>query len=437
MVSELLESVESLGFNAALPDRLVTGFQDFPDNAVADVPGAVRAALEGSGLLDALKPGQSVAIGCGSRGLANLPVLTGATIECVRERGARPYLFPAMGSHGGGTVAGQLKVLANFGLTEEAMGVPIRADMAVRRTACLPGGPQLYQGEDSARADHVLLINRVKPHTSFHGPVESGLSKMSVIGLGKLEGARTYHAHGVEVFVSDLTAATQLQVRHTNLLGGVAVVENGHEDTMAVEALHASEFAGPREQALLDLARTHLPRIPVSPLDLLVVRRLGKNISGTGMDTNVIGRFAVPDLPDAEWPRITVVAVLSLTPETAGNANGLGLANVASGRVLRNIDWQATYTNAFAAGVMGLRKAAMPAVVPCDRQVLELSLNSIQTSPEQARILFIDDTLSLGRAWMSPNLAAEWDAAPHCRTGPEANLAFDDAGIMTSPWDLA
>ena len=237
--------------------------------------------------------------------------------------------------------------------------------------------------------------------------------------------------------MSNLTEAAQLQVRHTNLLGGVAVAENGHEETMVVEALHASEFAGPRERALLDLARTHLPRIPVSPLDLLVVRRLGKNISGTGMDTNVIGRFAVPDLPDAEWPRITVVAVLSLTLETAGNANGLGLANVAAGRVLRNIDWQATYTNAFAAGVMGLRKAAMPAVVPCDRQVLELSLNSIQTRPEQARILFIDDTLSLGRAWMSPNLAAEWAAAPHCRTGPEVGLAFDDSGLMTSPWNLA
>ena len=436
MIPELLESVEGLSFGAALPDRLVTGYQDFPDNAVRDVPGAVRSAMDGSGLLDAVEPGQSVAIGCGSRGLANLPALTRTTIECVRERDAQPYLFPAMGSHGGGTVAGQLKVLANFGLTEKSMGVPIRANMAVRRTVCLPGGPQLYQGEDSARADHVLLINRVKPHTSFHGPVESGLSKMCVIGLGKLEGARTYHAHGVEVFVSNLTEAARLQVAHANVLGGVAVVENGHEDTMAVEALHASEFAGPRERALLDLARTHLPRIPVSPLDLLVVRRLGKNISGTGMDTNVIGRFAVPDLPDAEWPRITVVAVLSLTPETAGNANGLGLANVAAGRVLRDIDWQATYTNAFAAGVMGLRKAAMPAVVPCDRQVLELSLSSIQTSPEQARILFIDDTLSLGRAWMSPNLAAEWDAAPHCRTGPEASLAFDGSGLMTSPWDL-
>ena len=436
-MSQLLDSVAGLDFGAALPDRVVTGYQDFPDNAVADIPSAVHAALEGANLLDAVKPDQSVAIGCGSRGLANLPALTRTTIECVRERGARPYLFPAMGSHGGGTVAGQLKVLANFGLTEESMGVPIRADMAVRRTARLPSGPQLYQGEDSARADHVLLINRIKPHTSFHGPVESGLSKMGVIGLGKLEGARNYHAHGVDVFVSDLTEAARLQVEHTNLLGGVAVVENGHEDTMAVKALHASEFAGPVERDLLDLARAHMPRLPVSPLDLLVVRRLGKNISGTGMDTNVIGRFAVPDLPDAEWPRITVVAVLSLTSETAGNANGLGLANVAAGRVLRDIDWQATYTNAFAAGVMGLRKAAMPAVVPCDRQVLELSLSSIQTSPEQARILFIDDTLNLGRAWMSPNLAAEWAAAPNCRLGPDAVLDFDGEGYMTSPWNLA
>ena len=436
MIQSLPEQTRHLNFPAPLPATLREGHQTFPGAPVRDVGEAVRDALRASGMLPGIKAGARVAVGCGSRGIANLPAATQAVVDLLRAQGARPYVFPAMGSHGGGTAEGQVKLLARLGVTSERVGAEIRADMAVRPTACLEEGLTLYQGLDSARADHVILINRVKPHTSFRGDIESGLAKMSVIGLGKLKGAQSYHAHGMRAFTARLPAAARLQMKHTNVLGGIALVENAREETLAVEALPAAEFAGPRERALLRLARDHMPRIPVSPIDALVVRRLGKNISGTGMDTNVIGRYGVPDVPDAEWPRIAVVAVLSLTADTQGNANGLGLANVVSGRVLEAIDWQATYTNALTAGVMGLRKAALPAVMPSDRQALELALRCTQNPPARARILMIEDTLSLGRVWMSENLAAEWARQADCQVGAATPLAFDAQGTMTAPWSL-
>ncbi len=436
MIDSLLTHIQDLDFQAPLPTSLVQGYQTFPGVPIESIGREVQAALGTSHLLESVQPGQSVAIGVGSRGLANLPALTRAIVEAVRTRQAHPFIVPAMGSHGGGTTTGQRQVLAQLGVTCDTVGTEIRAAMEVKCTGCLPEGLALYQGLDSAQADHTLLLGRVKPHTSFHSNIESGLAKMSVIGLGKMVGAQTFHSFGVQGFVSLLTPATRMQVARTNILGGIAVVENAREETIAIAALAADEFAGPREEALLELARDHMPRIPVSPIDVLVVRQLGKNISGTGMDTNVIGRYGVPDQPDADWPRITVVAVLSLTPDTKGNANGLGLANVIPARVLQDVNWQITYTNSLTAGVMGLRKAALPVVMPSDRQALELALRCIQRPPEQARILMIEDTLSLSHAWMTQNLATEWECQPESSLGTCVPLSFDEAGTMITPWSL-
>ncbi len=437
MTNTLLTQIQDLDFASPLPDTLVEGYQQFPGVPVPSVHQAVQDTLRTTRLLEPVQPGQSVAVGVGSRGLANLPILVRALLDGLRAVQARPYVVPAMGSHGGGTAAGQRQVLAQLGITEDTIGAEIRADMEVKCTGCLPEGPALYQGLDSVQADHTLLLGRVKPHTSFRSHIESGLAKMSVVGLGKMIGAQAFHGTGVQGFVSLLEPAARLQAACTNLLGGIAVVENAREETIAIEALAADQFAGPREAELLALAREHMPWIPVSPVDVLVVRQLGKNISGTGMDTNVIGRYGVPDQPDADWPRITVIAVLSLTRDTKGNANGLGLANVIPARVLRAVDWQVTYTNALTAGVMGLRKAALPVVMPGDRQTLQLALRCIQGPPRQARILMIEDTLSLERVWMSENLAAEWSQQPANRLGACVPLTFDAAGTMTAPWALS
>ncbi len=436
MIDPFLSQIQNLDFPAPLPAALVEGYQAFPGVPVASIPGEVQAALDTSLPLSRIQPGQSVAIGVGSRGLANLPALVKAMVAAVRTRQAYPFVVPAMGSHGGGTAPGQRQVLTQLGITEDTVGAEIRATMEVQCTGCLSEGPALYQGLDSARADHTLLLGRVKPHTSFHSRIESGLAKMSILGLGKLRGAEAFHSFGVQGFVSLLAPATRLQATRTNLLGGIAVVENAREETIAVEALAAAEFAGPREEALLELARQHMARIPIAPIDVLVVRQLGKDISGTGMDTNVIGRYGVPDQPDADWPCITVIAALSLTSDTKGNANGLGLANVIPVRVARAVNWHATYTNALTAGVMGLRKAALPVVMPNDRQALQLAVRCIQRPSTQARILMIEDTLSLSKVWMSENLAPEWENQPAGSLGEYVPLAFDADGTMTTPWSL-
>ncbi len=433
----LIHQIQDLNFAAPLPETLVAGFQAVRGTPLPDIRGQVRRTLAETGLLQSIQPGQRVAIGCGSRGVSHIPETIGTLVTAVRAQGGDPYVFPAMGSHGGSTAAGQRETLTHLGVTPESVGAPVQSTMEVRVTVKMPDGPQLYQGLDSAAADHVVLVNRIKPHTSFSGPVESGLSKMSVIGLGKLTGAQAYHAGGMDVFVHGLAGAAQLQVQHTNLLGGLALVENAREETIAVQALTAAEFGGPREQALLQMARAHMPRIPVSPVDVLVVRQMGKDISGTGMDTNVIGRYAVPDVADDPHPHITTIAVLSLTPGTQGNANGLGLANVIAARLLETVNWHTTYTNALAAGVMGLRKVAMPAVLPHDRAVVAVALRCNRRPPAQARMLFIADTLSLDHVWLSPNLAADWAAQPGCSLGPEVPLSFAASGAMIRPWDLA
>jgi len=435
-MQNLITQIQDLRFEAPLPETLVSGFQEVSGTALSDISGQVLRTLAETGLLQPIRPGQSVAIGCGSRGVSNIATTVGTLAAAVRAQGGVPYVVPAMGSHGGSTAAGQIETLAHLGITSETVGAPIRGTMEVRATVRVPDGPQLYQGLDSAAADHVLLVNRIKPHTSFAGWVESGLAKMSVIGLGKLTGAHAYHAGGMEAFVHGLAAAAQLQVQHTNLLGGLALVENAREDTIALQALTAAEFGSVQEHELLQMARAHMPSIPVSPVDVLVVRRMGKDISGTGMDTNVIGRYAVPDMADAPHPHITTIAALSLTEGTQGNANGLGLANVVSARLLQAVDWHRTYTNALAAGVMGLRKAALPVVLPHDRAAVAVALRCNQRPPAQARMLFIEDTLSLDHVWLSPNLAADWAAQPGCRLGPPVSLTFADCGAMVQPWDL-
>ncbi len=435
-MEKLLNQIQDLRFEAPLPETLVTGFQEVPGTPLPDIETQVRRTLSESGLLQAILPGQSVAIGCGSRGVSNVPETVRTLVRAVRARSGDPYIFPAMGSHGGSTSAGQMETLAHLGVTQATVEAPVRGTMEVQPTVRIQDGPQLYQGLDSAPADHVILVNRIKPHTSFSGYVESGLSKMSVIGLGKLIGAQAYHAGGMDVFIHGLPAAAQLQVQQTNVLGGLALVENAREETIALEALTAAEFAGPREHALLQMAKSHMPRIPVSPVDVLVVRQMGKDISGTGMDTNVIGRYAIPDVADDPHPRITTIAALSLTESTQGNANGLGLANIISARLLEATNWHSTYTNALSAGVMGLRKVAMPAVLPHDHSALAVALRSNQQQPSQARMLFIKDTLSLDHVWLSPNLAADWAAQPGCSLGPDVPLSFADCGAMVQPWDL-
>ncbi len=280
-----------------------------------------------------------------------------------------------------------------------------------------------------------FLINRVKPHTDFHGELESGLSKMCVIGLGKRHGASMMHAGGGAAFRRWLAPAARIYADNTNLLGGLASVENALDQTAIVRALTAAEIGTPVETELLVEAKRLLMRMPFDVIDVLVLRAIGKDISGTGMDTNVVGRVGIPREPEPERPDIAAIAVLDLTEPTHGNASGIGLANVTTWRAASAIDWTTTYTNCLTSGIFGLSRVALPIVMADDERALQVAVNGCARPPDQARIVFATDTLHVHDVYAAPWMADEIAARDDLVIDGEVPLRFD-GGRMSSPWDL-
>jgi len=403
---------------------------------VADVAGAARAALEASGLLGIVQPGESVAIGVGSRGIANLPAIVRAVVDRLKAHGARPFIVAAMGSHGGATAEGQRALLAELGITEASMGCSLRITMEVREIGRLPDGPALYQDLDSAAADHTLLISRIKPHTDFRGSLESGPSKMAVIGLGKRVGAEAMHAWGTAGFQQFLAPAARVYQANTNLRGAIAILENGYDETALIVGLTADQIGTEVEAELLRKARALMLGLPFKQIDVLVIRELGKDISGAGMDTNVLGRLRVNRQPEPEDASdIGALVLLDLTEATHGNASGIGLADVITARVLRKTDFATTYTNAITATTFGLKRSFIPIVMADDRRALEVAVRCCGVHPGQApTFVFARNTLALSQLWISENLRPQIEAHPHLQIAGEAPLTFDEDGRMTSPW---
>lgn len=429
------QSLPSLEFPAPLPQRLLAVEQHLDAPEIEDVAQEVLAALRRSTWLGRIANREKVAIGLGSRGVSNLPLIARTVVAELKRRGAFPFVFPAMGSHGGATAEGQRGLLAELGVTEESVGAPILATMEVRLVGALPGGPQLFQDTNAANADHTLLINRIKPHTDFRGELESGLSKMAVIGMGKRRGAEAMHAFGGAGFQRFLAPAARLYEEKTNLIGGIAIVENAYGHTARIEALSAREIGAQREKDLLVEARRLMGSLPFEHIDVLVVREMGKNISGTGMDTNIIGRLRIPRQPeDFGGPDVAVLVVLDLTPQAEGNASGMGLANVTTARLVKKIDWTATYTNTITSGIFGMLRGQLPITMADDRRALQVALRGCAVPPAEARLAFITNTKELDRLWVSPSLRAEAEQNPHLRLTGEVPLAFDAQGRMSSPW---
>jgi len=432
-----LDQIRDLNFPAPLPETVLAVEQQFDAPRVNNVATATEAALHESELLRPIRAGDRVAIGVGSRGIANLAAIVKATVDVLKAAGAQPFITPAMGSHAGATVTGQTEMLANLGVSEATIGAPIRATMEVQEIGRVPDGPPLYQDVLSAAADHTLLINRVKPHTSFRSHIESGLAKMAVIGLGKQHGAATMHARGVYGLKNYIAPAARIYETSTNLIGGLAIVENAYDETAAIVGLTAAEIGAAREAELLERAKSLMARLPFPEIDVLVVQQLGKNISGTGMDTNVIGRLKIPRQAEpSDGPDIATIAVLDLTEATHGNANGMGLANVITARVAQQIDWQAVYTNALTSGVLGMWRASMPLTMADDRRAIQAAVLGCGLPPEEARLVFIRDTLTLDRLWVSPKLRAAVESHPSLTILDEVPLAFDAGGAMRGPWQL-
>jgi len=435
---KLLEQIQDLHFPADLPPTLLAVKQTFDAPQVADVGVATAAALHEGGLLTRIKPGSTVAVGVGSRGIANLPQIVKAAIEGLRAAGMQPYVVPAMGSHGGATAEGQKTMLTELGVTEASVGAEIRATMEVKEIGRIADGPPLYQGLDSVAADACLLVSRIKPHTDFRSHIESGPSKMCVIGWGKQHGAALMHAGGGANFQKYLVPAARIYETNTNFVGALCPIENAYDGTAKIVGLTADKVGLEPEAKLLEEAKRLMASLPFPEIDVLVVRNLGKNISGTGMDTNIISRLLIPRQPEAFGNvDVAIITVLDLTEETHGNAAGIGLANVTTARVANKIDWFATYTNCITSGIFGMFRVALPITMPDDQRALQVALRGCARPWADARMVFIRDTLTVDHLWVSPNLRGAVEEHPRLAILEEVPLQFAGDGTMLCPWALA
>lgn len=414
--------------------------QKFDATRVGDVAAEVVRQLQRLDLGQQVQPGQRVAITAGSRGIANIPHILRAIVSHLRTLGAEPLIVPAMGSHGGGTADGQCAVLAGYGITEEAVGCPIRASMETVVVCRTPAGVPVHIDRHAYEADHVLVCNRIKPHTHFTGDVESGLMKMLLIGLGKRNGAEIYHRAIVDTSFGEIVRSVSAEVlRRCRVLAGVAIVENAFDETARIEAVAPAEFEA-REKELLVLARRWMPRLPYDAVDVLLVDRIGKNISGTGMDTNVVGRkYDDHKAVAGETPRVKVIALRGLTPETHGNAVGMGCAELCKTQLLREADLAATRLNGITANQPSCAMA--PLDYETDAEMLSVALRLIGlTEPPDARLVWITNTLALAEMECAAALLPETQARDDLEILTEPRpLPFDARGNLPdrSQWETA
>ncbi len=370
--------------------------QRFDCPTLANLEQAVAQQLN-SGKLQ-ISPGARIAIAVGSRGVANIARITRAVTDGVKAQGGEPFIFPAMGSHGGATAEGQREILATYGITEATMDCPIRSSMEVVQLD--NGGSELplFMDRHAFESDGVILINRIKPHTAFHGEYESGLVKMSVIGLGKERLALEIHGYGIHGLKTLMPQAGKQILATGKILLGVGIVENAYDETAIIEAMTPAEILT-REPALLKTAKQMLPTFPLNEFDVLVVDRLGKDISGSGMDPNIIGRLRIAGEPEPESPKIKSIVVTDLTKASHGNACGIGLADVTTRRLLDKVDWEATYTNGVTSGLYA--HFALPIVAATDAQALEWGIRGSHDPRKRKKIVRITDTLHLSEMYVS------------------------------------
>ena len=405
--------------------------QKFERPLVADVAGTVRAELARIGVSLRVKPGQTVAITAGSRGIANIAVILKATVDFFRAAGTQPFIVAAMGSHGGGTSEGQRAILASYGITEEFCGCPVRTGMETVVLDHTAEGLPVHFGCDARAADHVVVVGRVKPHTELFGEHQSGLMKMLLIGLGKHEGARVYHRAFVDHSFDQIVRSVGRRViEKGRILAALGIVENAYDETGLIRAVLADELEA-QDTELLTLSMKWLPRLPFDRVDLLLVDEIGKEISGCGMDTNVIGRKRSEHRADeGEFPKVKIIAIRSLTGQTHGNATGLGKSEYCLTRVVEAMDKRVTYINVVTA--CHPQVAMIPPHYDTDRELLDVALMTIGlTEPPDAKLLWIRNTLHVdevecGEAYLP--LARERSDL-EILTEPRA-LKFDSAGML-------
>lgn len=368
--------------------------QKYSKDKIEDVPEVISRKLQNSGILQKISSGDKVAIGAGSRGIDRLKTVIKSVIKEVESAGGQPFIVPAMASHGGANAEGQKEVLAGYGITENELDVPVKSSMEVVKLGTI-GNTPIYFDEISYRADAVIPINRVKVHTDFSAEIESGLIKMLSIGFGKHKGATAIHKRGFENFADLLPKAGRLIIREAPVIGGVALVENAREKLYKIEIALPEEIEE-IDKELLKLQKELMPQIPFENVDVLIVDEMGKDISGSGMDTNIIGRVK------EVYPEIDIIFVRDLTEETHGNATGIGLADLTTKRLFKKIDFNATYTNLLTARV--IENAKLPMVLPTDRMAIKTAHLLSNKSREDVNIVRIKNTLEIMEMIVSENL---------------------------------
>jgi hypothetical protein len=416
-----------------LPSRLLIVRQAFPDARLPDVREETRRQMEQSGFAGQLKPGARVAIGVGSRGIANIAAIVHSVVDYWRSRDMAPFIFPAMGSHGAATAEGQADVLARFGITEQSIGCPIVSRLDVVSLGKTGDGVEVFMDAAAHAADAVMIVARVKWHTTFSGRLESGLMKMMAIGLGKFAGAQKYHTHAKRLGLEHVIRTAGRHVLASGkMIGGVAVVEDAYHNTAKIEAVPAG-CTEQRDEENLALAKSWMPKLPCD-LDVLIVDRMGKNISGTGMDAKVVNRGEACEYnPWPGVPSIQRLFVRDLEPETHGNAMGIGMADVTTDRLVRQIDWQATRVNALSSGLPA--RIRVPLHFPSDRECLQwVAATAGKMNAEEVTYGWIRNTLALDRVVISSNLRANVASQSHVEIEQEIDAEWDDRGNLVSPF---
>jgi hypothetical protein len=405
--------------------------QHFDAPTVEDIPAAVSEEITRLNLSTRVKPGQSVAVSVGSRGINNIALITKSLVEELKALGLEPFLVPAMGSHGGGIAEAQREIIEGYGVTEEYVGAPIKASMETVQVGQTEDGVPVFFDKYAFEADHVAVVGRIKPHTDFVGEIESGLHKMMLIGLGKHKGAALYHQAIVHYsFDRIIRSVGQQVIDQCGVLLGLGIVENQYDQTALLKGVAPEEFVE-REKELLVLAKKWMPRLPFDHVDLLIVDEIGKNISGAGMDTNVVGRkFHDNHAAEKEYPKVTRILVRGLTPETHGNASGIGTAEYAHRRAVEEMDREITYINCMTGNHPS--GAHIPLYFDTDQICIEKALQTVGLrEPGEERIMRIHNTLDLGELLVSEAYRAEVEAREDLSIVEEAApMPFDTSGDL-------
>ncbi|WP_333593382.1 iron-sulfur cluster binding protein [Anaerospora hongkongensis] len=410
-----MQSLDLKNFPAIMLPRFVRIKQEFNRQKVEDIPGEIRVKMEP--YVENLT-GKRIAVGVGSRGIANIALIIKTVIDVLLKAGAKPFIIPVMGSHGGAVAEGQADLLASFGISEATMGVPLNASMDVECIGEIEPGYPIYVAKSALEADGIVIIPRVKPHTCFRGPIESGICKMLVIGLGKRLGADSVHSHGFASFTEYIPRIGQMIAGKVNLLFAVALVENAFEDTYKIEVVPKSDILTlEREKTLLEEARRSMGRILFDKFDVLIIDEIGKNISGDGQDPNVTGLYITKCVSGG--PEFKKSAILDVTEESHGNANGVGMVDVTTRKLFDKIDYISMYTNAFTS--TEIEAAKVPMVAATAEDAIRMAVKMCNgVDPYCHKIVWIKNTLELTDVLISEPLLAEAEAHPDIEVVSEA-----------------